>query len=132
MLRQLLIRNLYFDGTKGEELLAVNNRLAGRKTFAEWDKQIMGPIHDELGVEQGGVNSGDFYKIYAKSQLQMAQSSQLGVKLAKDLVISAIGQADDTLLVSNNLHSLQNLLSYLSTSVQNLMFSSAQAKQSSR
>ena len=110
VLRQLLIRNLYFAGTEGEELLAINNRLAGRKTFAEWDKQIMGPIHDELGVEQGGVNSGDFYKIYAKNQLQMAQSSRLGVKLSKDLIISAIGQADDTVLVSNNLHSLQNLL----------------------
>ena len=64
----------------------------------------MGPIEDELGVEQGGVSSGDYYKIYGKSQLQMAQSSQLGVKLSRNLTISAIGQADDTLLVSNNLH----------------------------
>ena len=50
-----------------------------------------------------------FFKIYAKNQLQLAQSSALGVKLARNLV-SAIGQADDTLLVFNNLHSLQNLL----------------------
>ena len=70
----------------------------------------MGPVLDEQGVEQGGVNSGDFYKIYGKSQLQMAQGSALGVELFRDLIISAIGQADDTLLVSNSLHSLQNLL----------------------
>ena len=70
----------------------------------------MGPISDELGVEQGGVNSGEFYKIYGKPQLQMAQDSKLGVNLAKDLTISAIGQADDTALVANDLHSLQNLL----------------------
>ena len=40
----------------------------------------------------------------------MAQGSALGVELFRDLIISAIGQADDTLLVSNSLHSLQNLL----------------------
>ena len=110
VLRQLLVRQLYFTGTQGGELILIDKRLESRKTFAEWDNTLMGPISDELGVEQGGVNSGDFYKIYAKSQLQMAQDSNLGVRLSKDLVISAIGQADDTLLVSNNLHSLQNLL----------------------
>ena len=70
----------------------------------------MGPISDEVGVEQGGVNSGDYYKIYARNQLMMAQQSGLGVKLSRDLVISVIGQADDTALVSNKLHSIQNLL----------------------
>ena len=110
VLKQLLIRNLYFCGTSGKELLYINNRLESRKTFAEWEKKLMGPICDELGVEQGNVNSGDFYKIYAKSQLQMAQDSNLGVELARDIVVSGIGQADDTLLLSNNLHSLQNLL----------------------
>ena len=91
-------------------LVAVDKRLGPRKTFAEWDKVLMGPINDELGVEQGGVNSGDFYKIYAKPQLQMAHDSKLGVSLSRDITISAIGQADDTLLVSNNIHNLQNLL----------------------
>ena len=69
VLRQLLIRNLYFVGTVGEELLLVNSRLESRQTFAEWNKQIMGPKHDELGVEQGMVRYGDFFKIYAKNQL---------------------------------------------------------------
>ena len=110
VIRQLLIRNLYFAGTEGKSLLYIDNRLEHRKTYAEWDKQLMGPIMDELGTEQGGVSSGDFYKIYGKSQLHMAQTSSLGVQLSRDLVVSAIGQADDTLLVSNSLHSLQNLL----------------------
>ena len=70
----------------------------------------MGPISDQVGVEQGGVNSGDYYKIYARNQLMMAQKSCLGVRLSKDIVISAVGQADDTVLVSNNLHNIQNLL----------------------
>ena len=40
----------------------------------------------------------------------MAQDSLLGVNLTRDIAVAAIGQADDTVLVSNNLHSLQNLL----------------------
>ena len=106
----LLIRNLYICGTVGEGLSYINNRLVSRKTYPEWNKTLMGPINDEVGVEQGGVNSGDFYKIYAKNQLQMAQDSKLGVKLPGDIVVSAIGQADDTVLVANNLQNLQSLL----------------------
>ena len=78
--------------------------------MVEWDKQLMGPIDDGKGVEQGGVNSGDYYKIFGKPQLELAQSSKLGVPLPGNLTVSGIGQADDTLLVSNNIHALQNLL----------------------
>ena len=40
----------------------------------------------------------------------MAQDSLLGVNLTRDIAVAAICQADDTVPVSNNLHSLQNLL----------------------
>ena len=69
----------------------------------------MGPIHDEQGLEQGGVSSSDFYKIFGKEQLSLAQQSCLGVKLG-NLTISGIGQADDTALVSNNVNNLFYLL----------------------
>ena len=69
VIREILVRNLYFAGTVGHELLYLNNRLENRLTYAEWDKKLMGPISDQLGVEQGGVNSGDLYKIYSKSLL---------------------------------------------------------------
>ena len=78
--------------------------------MVDWDRQLMGPIQDEKGVEQGGSNSGEFYKIFGKTQLTLAQSSKLGVKLPGDTTISAIGQADDTILISNDLHALQSLL----------------------
>ena len=110
VIREILVRNLFFAGTCGKELIYIDKRLENRKTFAEWDKILMGPRQDKLGVEQGGVNSGDFYKIYAKPQLQLAHDSQLGVCLTHKITISAIGQADNTLLVSNSLHNLQNLL----------------------
>ena len=57
------------------------------------------------------MNSSDFYKIYAKEQLHNAQKSELGIKLGENVIISAIGQADDTALVSNNLNNIQYLLS---------------------
>ena len=69
----------------------------------------MGPINDEHGLEQGGVSSSDFYKIFSKEQLLSAQQARLGVALGP-LVVSGIGQADDTALLSNSIHSLNFLL----------------------
>ena len=69
----------------------------------------MGPIADERGLEQGVVNSSDFYKIFGKDQLHSAQQSGLGVHM-RDIVVGSIGQADDTGHVANNIHDIQNLL----------------------
>ena len=35
----------------------------------------MGPIQDELGVEQGGVNSSDWYKTLNNEQLTVPQQT---------------------------------------------------------
>ena len=59
VLRKILVNKLFHCGTTGQSLLFLNNRLEARTTFVEWDKQLMGPIVDEQGVEQGGINSGD-------------------------------------------------------------------------
>ena len=69
----------------------------------------MCPILDEQGVEQGGINSSDFYKIFGKEQLQTAQDSALGVPLGP-LIISGGGQAYDTGLLSDDIHKLYYLL----------------------
>ena len=58
--------------TEGVELLLLHNRLEFRQTFAELDKQMIGLIHKELGVEQGGVNSDVSFKMYANNQLQLS------------------------------------------------------------
>ena len=83
VVRQLLIRNLYFSGTRGEELIYLNERLKNRKTYCEWSKNLMGPINDTLGVEQGGVNSDSLYKLVNNEQLLVSQSSELGAKLGE-------------------------------------------------
>ena len=78
-------------------------------TVCEWNKTLMGPIKDECGVEQGGINSSDLYKVYNNEQLSLAQDSQFGVPLGP-VIISALGQADDVVLLANSLHALQRLL----------------------
>ena len=69
----------------------------------------MGPIKDQQGLEQGGVSSSDFYKIFAQEQLELLQDSSLGVPLGP-ITVSGIGQADDSVIVTNNIHHLKYLL----------------------
>ena len=54
VVRECAVRNAYLAGTSDQALLYLNSRLQSRKTFVEWDKVLMGPILDKLGVEQGG------------------------------------------------------------------------------
>ena len=70
---------------------------------------MMGPIKDQLGLEQGGPNSSELYKIYNNEQLTTAQESGFGTTISGHPVAS-VGQADDTALLSNDIHKLQCLL----------------------
>ena len=107
---EALLRKLYFLKQEPDNLLLhVDNRLSHRQTVLDWNSHLMGPINDELGLEQGGINSSEFYKIFGKEQLQLAQKSELGVRM-RNVTISAIGQADDTVLVSNSIFALRALL----------------------
>ena len=125
VLPELLIRNLFMAGMDGNTTVLINNRLVNRRTYLDWDRTLMGPIKDELGLEQGGSNSSDYYKIYSNENLKVAQKSLQGIplnkspnkslgnfqSLAKSQVISAIGLADDTVLSANKLSNLSNILS---------------------
>ena len=107
-----LVRNLYASGMEGHSVLFMENRLANRATFCEFDKVIAGPIYDEQGLEQGGVASSDLYKLYNNEVLSLAQRSGLGVDLGGPQLhpVSAVGQADDTVIVSNDLFKLEMIL----------------------
>ena len=96
-------------GISDQGLLLIENRLANRKTICEWSRVLMGPIDDQCGVEQGGVNSSDFYIVYNNEQLQVAQDSELGVPFGP-VTVSSVGQADDVALISNDIYALQGLL----------------------
>ena len=54
-----LIRSLYQSGMECQSVLYMENRLSSRITFSEFNKILVGPIHDEQGLEQGGVSSSD-------------------------------------------------------------------------
>ena len=71
---------------------------------------MTGPIKDEQGLEQGGLPSSDCYKLYNNKLMDQAQQSSLGVELSKDLIVSAVGQADDTALLSDDLLKLLLIL----------------------
>ena len=55
VLRQILVRRLYLDTQPDQRILYWDHRLSNRKTFCQWEDELMGPINDELGVEQGGT-----------------------------------------------------------------------------
>ena len=107
-LKQILCTELFKAGVSGSALIYINNRLDNRSTVYQWDGEMLGPGKDKTGFEQGGINSGDFYKLYNNSQLKNAQASCLGVDIGSSIV-SAIGQADDVMLAANNVDNL-NLL----------------------
>ena len=106
---QSAIRAAYQAGTKDQGLLYLLNRLSHRRTFPEWDKVLMGPIADLLGLEQGNVYSDKIYKLCNNNQLSTAQKSRLGVD-CDAAVVSAIGQADDTVLLSDCIFKLYGLV----------------------
>ena len=87
-----------------------------RKTFIEWDKEILGSISDIIGLQQGGCSSDRFYRLVNNEQVKIAQDSRLGVELDLAIrpvtrgVVSAVAHADDVALVSMLLRSLQALL----------------------
>ena len=113
----------YRTGTSGYSLNMINNRLTNRSSYIKFNNDVIGPINDTQGVEQGGLLSDRLFRLVGNDQLLFAQISKLGVPLhypnhpsptqIPKLIISAIGQADDTALFSNDLFSL-NLLASLS------------------
>ena len=109
VLREILIRRLYLDTTPDQRIRFWDLRLSNRTTHCQWEDQTMGPISDELGLEQGGPNSSDHYKIYNNEQLTSAQESGFGTTIS-GIRVASVGQADDTALISNDISQLQCLL----------------------
>ena len=113
------VRCAYLAGRDDQGLLYLDKRLRSRNTYIEWDKELLGPIKDTQGVEQGGCASDRVYRLTNNEQLETAQRSQLGVDMGLSvspsgdlsrLVMSAVGQADDVGLLSTDLRRLKTLL----------------------
>ena len=63
-LRQIIVEELYRTKVCGSALTFIDSRLLNRSTVYQWDNVAMGPSKDDTGVEQGGINSSEFYKLY--------------------------------------------------------------------
>ena len=109
VIKEILVRNLFLAGTDDQRLIYIDNRLANRKTYCQYRNELLGPIHDVRGLEQGGVSSSDQYKLYNNEQSDSSQSSGLGVDLGPQNV-SCISLADDAILLSSDITNLKNLL----------------------
>ena len=92
-----------------QSLLYMANRLATRRTFIQFSSTLMGPILDQRGVEQGGVNSGDEFQLANNEELVVTNGAGLGLNMGETSV-GSIGVADDVALVSPDPHALQSLL----------------------
>ena len=110
ILREICIRAAFLAGSSGQGLVFLDNRLKNRKTFVEWEKCVLGPILDLLGVEQGGILSDRLYKLANNAELTLTHRSNLGVQLGPTHVAS-VGQADDIALMSSCPHKIRGLLS---------------------
>ena len=60
-------------------------------------------------MEQGGKNSTEYWKLYNNEQLSVPQETDFGLSTA-NVHVASIGQADDCVLVSSDLHKLKFLL----------------------
>ena len=90
-------------------LLYMANRLTHRRTFLQFSTTLMGPIFDQRGVEQGGVNSGDEFQLVNTHELVTTQTAGLGLDMG-GVSVASIGVADDVALLSPSPHALQSLL----------------------
>ena len=108
-LRQILVGELYKTGMPGSAITVIDKRLEHRATVYDWNGELMGPGRDKTGFEQGGINSGDFYKLYNNEQLITGQNSELGVDIGSSTV-SNVGQADDVFIAANDIDSLALLV----------------------
>ena len=92
----------FLAGTQGQDLLYIAARLSSRLSFIEFNKELMGPIPDKRGVEQGGTSSMDLFQLVNNGAIIAGHHSGLGTNLP-GAPTSTIGAADDIALVSSSL-----------------------------
>ena len=77
-------------------------------SFVDNSNIILGPIEDQVGVEQGGVTSSELFLLQGSKEGITMQKSGFGIDLG-GVSVAAISQADDTCLLSYTVDGLQSL-----------------------
>ena len=81
VLPEHVISSAYFAGTTDQTLLLLDGRLCSWRTYVKWDEEVLGPIEDRLGLEQGGCTSDRLHKLTNNEQLKVAQNSGIDIDL---------------------------------------------------
>ena len=69
----------------------------------------MGGIKDGIGVNQGGSLDSKEYQLASNQELNVANTSGLGIAIS-NVKVASFMTANDTMLVSDSIHNLQSLL----------------------
>ena len=107
--REILTRELYCAGEKGQYWLASHFSYQNTETRIKMNGQLSRSFEETLGVKQGHIKSSENYKVYVNSLLETIDSAQLGVWIGSvNVGLSAV--ADDEYLMSDSQSRLQALL----------------------
>ena len=58
-----MVKAAYFADTSDEALLYLDGRLGSMQTFVQWGQEVLGPIQDTVGLEQGGCTSDRLFRL---------------------------------------------------------------------
>ena len=81
VIREIIVGDLFQIGMNDQGLLLIDQRLKNRRTICEWDRTLLGPIVDECGVEQGGSNSSEYFKVSNNNQLTLVQATSFSINV---------------------------------------------------
>ena len=107
--RQILTRELYMSGDRGDYWKASYFSYQDSLTRIKMNNQLSRPIKETLGVKQGHVKSSDHYTAYNGPLLDTLENACLGVWIGP-INCGVTGVADDDFLMSDDSVKLQGLI----------------------
>ena len=107
--REILTRELYMAGDKGDYWKASYYSYQNSMSRIKMNGQISRPITETLGVKQGNVKSSDHYTVYNGPVLDTLEDATLGVWIGP-VNTGVSGVADDDFLMSDDPIKLQGLI----------------------
>ena len=107
--REILTRELYMSGDRGEYWKASYHSYQDSQSRIKMNGQLSRPITETLGVKQGHIKSSDHYIAYNGPVLDNLENVALGVWIGP-VNTGVTGVADDDFLMSDDPIKLQGLI----------------------
>ena len=107
--RDILTRELYMDGDKGEFWRATHYSYQNSSSKIKMNGQLSRSVEETLGVKQGNCKSSDHYTSYNKPVLDTIEDASLGIWIGP-INTGVSGVADDDFLMSDDPVKLQGLI----------------------